>query len=189
CSGRGRHTSAKRDWSSDVCSSDLSGWPRGRPCPALRHGQLRTTVPGHRSWPRPHRSGRPVPRMLWRLLGLTCRLHRPRAGWHRSGDVCCLVVVGKTLCQWLGLFLLGPVGATGCRRSTEKRERGAACAMNTHPTRRCALLGRPPTWESRSAVVVGRAVGRELSITLFYLPGRSLRSRSTGYRTPRQRRL
>src|SRR5699024_11982784 len=26
-SSRGRHTRSKRDWSSDVCSSDLASWP------------------------------------------------------------------------------------------------------------------------------------------------------------------
>src|SRR5699024_9175228 len=127
--------------------------------------------------------------MLWRLLGLTCRLHRPRAGWHRSGDVGCLVVVGKTLCQWLCLFLLGTVGATGCRRSTGSHEHGAACVMDTHSIRRCALLGRLSTWGSRSAVVVGRAVGWRLAIMLFCLPRRSLRSHSAECRKPRPRRL
>src|SRR3982751_1951435 len=35
-SSRRRHTRSDRDWSSDVCSSDL-GWPGGRP-PAARRG-------------------------------------------------------------------------------------------------------------------------------------------------------
>src|SRR5207253_6931714 len=50
-SSRRRHTRWPRDWSSDVCSSDLgSGWV----CPALHHARqeaglaLRVTLRGHR---------------------------------------------------------------------------------------------------------------------------------------------
>src|SRR5437868_10314605 len=35
-SSRRRHTRSKRDWSSDVCSSDLPGTPLGRPPPKLQ---------------------------------------------------------------------------------------------------------------------------------------------------------
>src|SRR5699024_3298277 len=99
------------------------------------------------------------------------------------------VVVGKTLCQWLGLFLLGPVGATGCRRSTGSHEHGAACVMNTHPIRPCALLGLLSTWGARSAVGDGPPVARRLAIMLFCLPRRSLRSHAAECRKPRPRRL
>src|SRR5699024_11636581 len=100
-----------------------------------------------------------------------------------------LVVAGKTPCQWLGLLPLGSVGATGYLRSTGSHERGAVCAMSTHPIRRCALLGQLLRLESRSVVAAGRAVGRRLAIRLFCLPRRSLRSRSTGCRKPTLRRL
>src|SRR5215469_899605 len=38
-SSRRRHTRSLRDWSSDVCSSDLSGWPSG-----LAVGRARYTM-------------------------------------------------------------------------------------------------------------------------------------------------
>src|SRR5699024_3312757 len=135
------------------------------------------------------RTGRPVLIMLGWLPGLTCQLHRPRAESHRSGETGCLVVAGKTLCQSLDLFPLGSVGATGCRRSTGSHEHGAVCVMNTRPIRRCGLLERLSTWGSQSTVVVGRGVGRQLSVMLFSLPRRSLRSRSTGCRKLMLRRL
>src|SRR5439155_5942333 len=42
-SGRGRYTRWPRDWSSVVCSSDLSGRRRGRPC---RSTWAASTTPG-----------------------------------------------------------------------------------------------------------------------------------------------
>src|SRR5206468_7358620 len=42
-SSRRRHTRSDRDWSSDVCSSDLRDWP-----PFLNHRQRRTQTPASR---------------------------------------------------------------------------------------------------------------------------------------------
>src|SRR5699024_3253088 len=121
--------------------------------------------------------------------GPTCRLHRPRVESRRSGDVDCLVVAGKTFCQSPDLFSLGSVGATGCLRFTGSRELGGVCVMITLLIMRWGLLGRLATWGSRLVVVVGRGVGRRLAIMLFFLPRRSLRSRSVGCRKPGRRRL
>src|SRR5699024_12079154 len=43
-SSRRRHTRSKRDWSSDVCSSDLSPWGEGAPVRTLgrMRGRFRT---------------------------------------------------------------------------------------------------------------------------------------------------
>src|SRR5437868_13080147 len=43
-SSRRRHTRSKRDWSSDVCSSDLPASSRRGECPAARFARADTTA-------------------------------------------------------------------------------------------------------------------------------------------------
>src|SRR5437868_9741320 len=70
-SSRRRHTRSKRDWSSDVCSSDLSG--------LFGHAGLygartdRTNEPLDRRPQRPLRAGRHVLRSEERRVGKECR--------------------------------------------------------------------------------------------------------------------
>src|SRR5699024_752014 len=69
-SSRRRHTSSKRDWSSDVCSSDLHHRTRHphQPIPAIRHKQLLHCQNQHRRiQPAPaHASRHPPPPLLAR---------------------------------------------------------------------------------------------------------------------------
>src|SRR5437868_15540960 len=56
-SSRRRHTRSKRDWSSDVCSSDLA-FPQGRALPDREVCDRAPVVSTRRARPRPHQAER-----------------------------------------------------------------------------------------------------------------------------------
>src|SRR5699024_11249790 len=84
-SSRRRHTRSKRDWSSDVCSSDLPRWPWPKRWPASAAG-TRRRLP-KTCWPPP---APPPPRWSLRpnALGRSEERRVGKEGWARWAAVC-----------------------------------------------------------------------------------------------------
>src|SRR5207249_6451125 len=71
-SSRRRHTRSKRDWSSDVCSSDLATTPTTRPSTPTPRGRSRGAACRRTTSPAP-RSSIPTRRSEERRVGKECR--------------------------------------------------------------------------------------------------------------------
>src|SRR5207249_8873936 len=99
-----RHTRSKRDWSSDVCSSDLP--------PAWPNVELTQTVGGPRSYyaaivrPRDFQPGRKYPVILYVYGGPT------------------ITVVSASLRGYLHDQWMAEIGRASCRESVEESEGG-----------------------------------------------------------------
>src|SRR5207247_5423644 len=81
-SSRRRHTRSTRDWSSDVCSSDLAAWRGGSWASLAAAGGIAATLGWTIRW-RPGRLRRrgPAPLALREVLDLIRQAYGASAGW------------------------------------------------------------------------------------------------------------